>query len=214
MREEGRFDPYNCHDRCRKRYLNVRMKRYRGEGLDGEEMVLDLNRFRYGLVEVVVNSCRLLTQNEFFLLLVYGESYFLQHLTCGGLCQWQGTNECWHFWPLNTAKRMMWEKGGRDDSDWNQPNVSINAATETETTRITPLSTAMNNRMLHRSQDTHHGNATLDQIVRTIGLWSTQLQKPVEPYSISDKQAICARERPDINNRDSLCLVLQSDERQ
>ena len=94
MREEGRFDPYNCHDRCRKRYLNVRMKRYRGEGLDGEEMVLDLNRFRYGLVEVVVNSCRLLTQNEFFLLLVYGESYFLQHLTCGGLCQWQGTNEC------------------------------------------------------------------------------------------------------------------------
>ena len=66
------------------------MKRYRGEGLDGEEMVLDLNGFRYGLVEVVVNTCRLLTQNEFFLLLVYGGSYFLQHLTCEGLCQWQG----------------------------------------------------------------------------------------------------------------------------
>ena len=48
MREERRFDPYNCHDLCRKRYLSVQMKRYRGEGLDGEEMVLNLNGFRYG----------------------------------------------------------------------------------------------------------------------------------------------------------------------
>ena len=69
------------------------------EELDGEDMVLDLNGFRLGLqignglVEVVVNSCRLLTQNEFFLLLVYGESYFLQHLTCGGLSQRQGANK-------------------------------------------------------------------------------------------------------------------------
>ena len=42
---------------------------------------------------------------------------------------------------------------------------------------------------------------------------STQLQKPVESYSVSDEQSIqsiCARERPDINDRDSLYFVLQS----
>jgi len=44
---------------------------------DGQDMALDLIGFRNGLVEVVVNSCRLLAQKKSFLLLVYGESYFL-----------------------------------------------------------------------------------------------------------------------------------------
>ena len=48
--------------------------RWRGYGVGFEWVQV---RISHGLVEVVVNSCRLLTQNEFFLLLVYSESYFL-----------------------------------------------------------------------------------------------------------------------------------------
>ena len=63
----------------------------------------------------------------------------------------------------------------------------------------------------------HHRNAISDQNGAHHSpmefMRSTQLQKPVESYSVSDEQSIqsiCARERPDINDRDSLYFVLQS----